>query len=289
MSKTTVNLGRKSAYTADPTDLTIIGLDTDHKQGEHPLWDERSKAQLDESMVLNIMVYGVIKPVVCVREGDDLLLVDGRQRVLSAREANKRLAAQGSPVVKVPLLMRNGEDHRLLGVMVSANEHRRADDMLVKAAKAQRMLDFEATVEEVANAFGVTPTTIEEWQRLLGASTKVKKAVRAGKLSATAAATLAKLGREEQEAKLADMVARGRTTVAEAEKVVAEAKGKKKPASAAPTNPAPKKALLRRMLTSPETGKHLHPEAEAMLAWVLGEGKASEAHGLPALLKKLGA
>lgn len=285
MSKNDIQLGRKSAYTANPEDLTIIGYDTEHRAGEHPLWDERATAAVDEDLVLNIMVYGVIEPINVVRDGEQLLLVDGRGRTKAAREANKRLAKQGSSIVKIPLLMRGGADHNLLGVMVSANEHRRADDMMVKAAKAQRMLDFGGDIAEVANAFGVTTTTIEEWQRLLSASPKVKQAVRKGQLSPTAAAILAKLSRDKQEEKLPELVAKGKASVTATEKLVrdekAKAKGKK------PTAQAPTKAKLKRMLSNPKTSQHLHPEAEAMLAWVLGEGKVGEVKGLAALLKEL--
>lgn len=270
-------LSRKSVYTADPEDLVIIGLDTKHKKGEHPLWDERAKAPVDEAMVCNMMVYGVLETVSACREGDDVVLVNGRTRTKAAREANRRLRAQGSATIRVPILFKAGDDARLFGVMVSANEHRKADDILVKASKAVRMLDFCGDVTEVANAFGVTKQTLHDWGALLSVAPEVKKAIRAGDISSSAAVVLAKLPREAQVASLDEMVASGNTTIASAKNAVTKAKNPK-----AVANPAPKKAVIKKIYAL-RTGT-LHPQALAMLGWILGKVEAKDVKGLDVVL-----
>ncbi len=252
-----VELGRKSAYTANPRELTIIGRDTKHKRGEHPLWDERAAREVDEAMVCNIMVYGVIEPVTVVRDGDGFNVVDGRGRVMAAREANKRLKKQGSKELRIPVLMRDGDDSRLFGVMVSANEHRRADDVLVKAQKAGRMLDFDATEEEVANAFGVTVATVRGWKLLLSASPRVQKAITAGAISSTAATALARLPRDKQDEQLSKLTKNGqKPTVRDAEKAAVNGNGKASKA-------APSRAMLRKLAAHPK----LSEEVRAAFAW----------------------
>lgn len=280
-----VKLGRKSAYTARPEDLTIIGFDTPHKKGEHPLWDKRANDPVDESMVRNIMQLGVIETVTVTRDGEMIVVADGRGRTKSAREANKRLEAMGSKPVRIPVMFRTGNDARLVGVMVSANEIRRADDLLVKAEKAQQMLDYGADMDEVCTAFGVSEGTIESWLRITSSTDEVKNAIRAGQISATAAATLAQLSRDDQNAKLKELLEAGTTTVKDAEAVV---KGKK-PKNGNGKKATPGKPLLRKVLNSPALTTHCSPEAICMLAWVLGEGSPKKVKGLSKALRSIGA
>ena len=136
---------RGTYFKMDPDDLTIVGLDTPHKAGEHHLWDERINLPLDENMVLNIMALGVQESVRVEVEktkgnGKCAYVVDGRRRVMHAREANRRLKKQGEPPVRVPVIAeRNTEEKDLSMLTVALNEIRLDDPMMVKAAKASRM------------------------------------------------------------------------------------------------------------------------------------------------------
>jgi len=67
-----------------------------------------------------------------------------------------------------------------------------------KTAKAQRMLDLVGDMEEVATAFGRSVQTIKNWLTLSSADARIHTAVRAGKISATAACDLAKLESTQQ-------------------------------------------------------------------------------------------
>lgn len=200
--------GRRSYFMFDPDECIVIGHDT--KDGpEHPLYDERIKLPLDEGLVRNIQVYGVIEPIIFSRDGEKILVVAGRRRVLHAREAKKRQLKAGEVAVQVPAIPKRGEDVYLFGVSRSENALRTNDGPLTNARNAQRMLDMGSSEAEIAVCFGVKPQTVKDWLTLLGLSTKVKNAVAKNVLSPTAAASLAKLSKEEQDTHLDEMLAQG--------------------------------------------------------------------------------
>ena len=187
----------REIHYVDPQSVTIIGLDTEDNES-HPLFDERVFSPVEETLVRNIQVYGVQQPVI-VREIDGVTaVVDGRQRTRATREAARRAVEAGEVPPKLPICSIKADDKRVQGIMVSTNELRRDDDILVKAAKAQRHLDLVGDIEEVAIAFGRTSQTIRQWLSLLEADSRLHSAVRAGKIAATAACDLAKRPREEQ-------------------------------------------------------------------------------------------
>lgn len=196
-----------------PDRLTIVGLDTGDGE-EHPLFDTRIHLPVDENLVRNIMVYGVLLPVLVRREAGALLVVDGRQRVRAAREASRRLRESGFVAVSVPIKEQRGADGFVAGVMVSANEIRRNDEALDKAAKAVRLLALTNDIDAVCQAFGRSETTIRNWLSVMEADPVVHTAIRAGELTMTAAVELARFPRAEQGAELEKLL-RGRGTVAE--------------------------------------------------------------------------
>ena len=194
MAKTAFQTDRGTLWKFDPEELHLI------EDPSHPLYDPRVAAPLDEALVRSIMHKGVCVPVIISKgEGDRPVVVDGRQRVRAAREANKRLVAQGSIPAKVQCTLRRGEEAQgLFGVMILANELRRDDSVLAKARKAGRMLQMGASEEEVALSFGKSIDTIKKWDRLLSCAPAVLKAVEADKLTAAAALELSTLPLKEQ-------------------------------------------------------------------------------------------
>jgi len=202
----TKTVKRITAYSYNPLDLVIVGLDTEAKKG-NVLYDERLKLKLDEGMIRNIMFHGVHTAIVVRKNGSAVEVVDGKQRVRHARAANERLLAEGKEPILVPAMIRRGNDNDMLGVMISANELRRNDDIMIKSKKLARYLNMGHTVEEAADQFGVTVPCIKNWEKLSDVSSKVGKAVVKGLISASAAGRLSSLSREDQDIKLAEMLA----------------------------------------------------------------------------------
>ncbi|WYX51237.1 hypothetical protein WJ977_00655 [Achromobacter xylosoxidans] len=90
--------GKTNVLSFETDALTII---TDPA---HSLYDERIQLPLDEAITLNIMALGVREPILVWKDPETgkVLVVDGRQRVRHAIEANRRLAERGEPPILVP-------------------------------------------------------------------------------------------------------------------------------------------------------------------------------------------
>lgn len=206
MPKKRLDGTRFDGYWMDPGAIVIVGLDVPASDELAHLYDPRVEDEVDHKMVANIMVYGVAEPVIVTNIDGTPHVVDGRGRVRAARLANERLAAEGKETLRVPVILRRGADHELFGVMISSNEIRRDDNIMVKATKVQRFLNMGRTTQEVANAFGVSEVSIANWARMLELAKPVQKLVEQGKLSANAASKLHGLPAEEQTKKALELV-----------------------------------------------------------------------------------
>lgn len=202
---TLVGNNLRDAFRVDPEALTLV---TDKN---HPLYDERVHLPVDENLVRNIMVHGVLQSIVVRKDGKNLEVVMGRQRVKAAREANRRLAKDGRPTLKVPIVVRRGDEGDLIGGAISENELRRPDEILIKAAKAQRALNFGRSIQDLATDFGVNVQTIENWLKLHDLHPSIRSAVAAGEVKYTVAMRLARLPREKQVAKFKKLRKAGAT------------------------------------------------------------------------------
>ena len=197
--------GRTNALFFDPEKLVIV---TDKAS---PLYDDRANLPISESMVLNIMHHGVIQPITVRKnpETGDTEVVTGRQRVKNAREANKRLAAQGLKMVLVPATVRPGDDGALAGVMVSENEIREDDTPMGRAKKMQQLMAFGHGEASLSVIFGCSAQTVRNNLALLECCADVRKAVDNGKINVSHARALSKLEPADQKDKLALLVEAG--------------------------------------------------------------------------------
>lgn len=290
MGKTAIpGAKRATAFMMEPDALTIVGLDT--KDGpEHPLYDERIKLPLDEGLVLNVRAYGVMQSVLVRKNGSLIEVVAGRQRVRAAREANKRLEAEGFQPMRIPCMVRKDRDARALGVMVSENENRREDDAVTRALKAQRMMEHGATEEDVAIAFGMSRQAVKNLLRVLDLAEPVQEMIRGQKLTFSAAITLADLTRAEQEVEAKNLAEKG-VGVVEAKRLArvrrAERSGKSTANGAkSPRGKAVSVTTLRKVADDEEFMSELEPQARDILRWILGdENAAKRIKGLSARLK----
>lgn len=287
MAKQALEGKRLNAFAMDASDLTIIGLDT--KDGpEHPLYDERIFLPIDEAMVRNIRAFGVIEAINVRKNGPKVEVVDGRQRVRHARIASERNVAEGLPPILVPCLAPiKATDVTAMGVMVSANAHRRDDDPMTRAKKASRMMALGATEADVAVSFGVTKAQVKNYLALLDLAPKVQKAVEAEAVPFTAAIQLADLPREEQVAQLDKMIEAGGVTVTEAKR---QRQARASGADAEPRSKRPGLSTLRKVAEDKDFTDSLSDDARALLEWVVGnESAARRVKGLTAVLKAIGA
>jgi len=175
---------RGTLFLLDPVALVLIDDSSD------PLYDVRVKLGPSEGLIRDIATRGIIEPVIITKRGDKPVVVDGRQRVAAAREANKRLVEAGKEPIKVPCVVRRGEDAALFGVLIAANEHRLNDTPLERAKKAQRLIDMGRSIDEAAIAFGVSGGAVRKWLKLLDLPADARKAIESGVISADTALQL---------------------------------------------------------------------------------------------------
>lgn len=281
MAKTAIpDASRGSIFHVDPDNLTIIGLDTDDGPG-HELYDERILLPLSAENVASVVAYGVVTTVNVRKNGDQLEVIDGRQRVRWARLANSKLRGAGKDPITVPVLIRRIDVKTAAGEMIVQNEHRRDDDALTRAKKAQRMLTAGRKMVEVALAFGVSVQSISQWLKLLDLSATLQKMLEDGRLSATTASTLASLDHKAQAEAAKALIESGQGSVA-AKKVVRQTRERKVPAEEG-WSVAPSKALIRKVIAH-ELFAELAPEAQAALFWVSGDRNPRALKGLSAIV-----
>lgn len=270
----------------DPNDIWISGIDDEEKDAVtyDESRDKGGSRSVPESMILNVKKFGILMPVKVRKDGDYYIAVDGRGRILAAREANKRLAEEGNPLIKVPATLERGNDDHVLGVMISANEHRQDDTPMGRARKLQKLLARGYSEEEAAVTFGVELQTIKTWIPLLDLDDSVQKAIDDGKISAFAATPLAVLPRKEQKAQLAELVqkveAGERVTARETRERAAAATGRE-------ISSAPSKRQVNRLLdlglgVLEEGG--LSEDFIKGVRWAVGDLSTKSVSGLSGLL-----
>ena len=192
MAKTAIDAPRSNIFFVNPEKLTLV------YEKDHPLYDPRVEDEPDERMVDNIAMHGVLEPIIVRKNGEKIEVVVGRGRTKAALEANKRLSAEGKPTISVPAIIKGGSDADLFGIMISENEIRRGDTMLVKGNKARKLLNLGYTVQKIAITFGVSRQAVESWLSADELPQPIKDAVEAGDMTATAAIQMAGRPREEQ-------------------------------------------------------------------------------------------
>lgn len=211
--KNTTNI---KAFAIDPDDLVIIGgkqcpknvvgpYDTDDGE-EHPLYDKRVKLPVDVNMAKDMLMNGFRGSIEVRKNGERFEVVFGRQRVKAARLAKQMAEEQGKEAPRVVCVLGGGNDAELFGVMIGENVHRRGLTVLDTADKIHRYIALGRSEDEAAVSFGMSKQNVKNLLKYQNLSGVVRKAVEREDISPSAAAALADLPRDEQEAELADLL-----------------------------------------------------------------------------------
>jgi ParB family chromosome partitioning protein len=254
-------------YRVDPEEVFVI---TDPK---HPLYDERVHMPTPQWLIDSIAAKGVRTAITIRKNGDRLEVVVGRQRVRAARLVNKQRKAQGLKPIRIPAYLERGvDDKNLISDIITENEHRTPDEILVKASKAARAIRFGSSIGEVAKDFRVTPETVENWLKLLDLHPKISAAVARGEVKYTVAMRLARLPRQRQLSKY-QKLKKAKLTNANALRVVVGGKLER----VVP----PSKNQLRRVADKFHEGKlflesSTSSDVYSFMSWVLGRMSTNE-------------
>jgi ParB family transcriptional regulator, chromosome partitioning protein len=281
---------RLNGFKLDPNEIVIVGgdgpndVDKNDEDGElHHLYDERVEIPLRDEFVQNVMTLGIKKNVTVEKIGEAAYVVDGRQRVRAAREANRRLAKLGEPLLRVPVVLQTGEESLMMTIGVATNEFHHDDPPLTKARKAQRLRDRGLSDDEIAVAFGVSTKAVSNWEKMLSLSAPVKKAIEKGKVSASAAAQLHDLPAPAQKEQLDKLIEEAKTTGKAP--TIKSTKSAAKSAKGQSPNAAPSKKILRAIVESPEHQTVLSEDFLAGVAFAIGLRDAKSVNGLSGVVK----
>lgn len=269
--------GRCDTFRVDPDNLVVV------EDKSHPLYDERVTLDLDETFIQDIMENGVVLNVLVRKNGPLFEVVDGRQRVKAAVEANKRFKkAHSDKRILVPVTVRRDDDTQSAGLTISLNEQRTEDTPMVKARKAQRLIDLGEAEEKVANRFRTNVQGLRAMLAVLDSDKSVQNLVESGELHVTAASKLSKLTRDEQREEIAKLRASGKGL---SKKVIKQAvrnkvEAKRTGKDAAEVILPPKRALIAAVCDgyhdadgSTDDGK---VQPEHLLRWILTGQKAEK-------------
>lgn len=218
---------RGTLWYFDPTELTIVGHDTDEQ--DHELCDHASNAfdaeRYDE--YINYMrLNGIDKPIIFRRDGDRILVVEGRTTTRVARvvaplwEQDRRAEGlKGDDCkLRVPAVVRRGTADELFCVSKAANRRRPGSVTDLEDAKAiARLKNNGATDEQAATRLGIAPSRVGQLLAVLDLHPKIQRRVGVD-ISLDAASKLAKLPQAEQVKQVAEIAAAGAKPTAAAVK-----------------------------------------------------------------------
>lgn len=226
-----------------PEALVIIGRDTTHQRGEHPLWDMRAMYPAQPGEITGIQAAAEqrripVVPVAMLPIPSDKLtpeyvaavnalcaaldaakfpayhaiaaeikagktvsvpvVVDGRQRVISARSANEK---NGGAIFMPTVVFTDTGKGDLVTGMIAANAFAKPLDPW---EKADLLADFYAHAgkdrQKAAEAFACTTENVRLMERWGTLTDDIRQQVREGKLAYSAAVALAGSSQAEQQA-----------------------------------------------------------------------------------------
>lgn len=294
--KTAVDASRglgTSAFRIPPEAFHLVGRDIapgrerPYQEDEHPLWEDRA-LNAPHLPTVETMVHEGYSPnsVIKVRKNGPLLeIVEGRQRVINAREANLRRKALGLPLIEVPFMIVKGTDTDMFGAMLSENANRIDLKPLQLAKKALKFMAMCQDEERVARASG---KSVQDLRRLLSVfdlDPTILTAIEAGETSVSAVldSNLPSLVREQQVTAFQELIASGaKPTAKEVKsrvKAIQDGNGEE-------AFTAPGKRLLAKILGDEGIEEVFDTKAIQAIRWVLGDLNPRQIKGLTALIAK---
>jgi ParB family chromosome partitioning protein len=175
--------------------------------------DVFEETAMDE-LVHSIREVGLLQPIVVRPEGGgkyELIMGERRWR-----------AAQRAGLQRIPAIVRDTDDERMLLDALLENLHRSQLNPLEEAAAYDQLLkDFSCTHEELADRIGRSRPQVSNTLRLLKLPPKVQRRVATGLLSAGHARALLGLDTSDEQQRLAERIISEGLSVRTVEEIVA--------------------------------------------------------------------
>jgi ParB family chromosome partitioning protein len=168
-----------------------------------------------EELSRSIRANGIIQPIV-VRK------VDGQYEIVAGERRWR--AAQRAGLHKVPVVVREIPEERLLAVALIENIQREDLNAIEEAQAYRRLADeFHLTQDQIADAVGKDRSSVANYLRLLKLPHEVRENVAAGEISMGHARAILGLAEEQAQLRLARDVISRQLSVRETETLVKKA------------------------------------------------------------------
>jgi ParB family chromosome partitioning protein len=168
-----------------------------------------------EGLARSIRANGIIQPLVVRRVADHYEIIAGERRWRASQRAG---------LLKVPVVVRDIPEDRLLGVALIENIQREDLNPIEEAQAYRRLSDeFHMTQEQIAESVGKDRSSIANYLRLLRLPEEVREQLAAGSLSMGHARALAGITDEGTLGRLAREVLARQLSVRETEALIRKA------------------------------------------------------------------
>ncbi len=148
-----------------------IGLIDANPHQPRTVFDEEELADLATS----IKKHGMLQPLVVSPKNDHYELIAGERRLRASKIAG---------LTKVPVIVREVEDHQKLEMAIIENVHRSDLNPIDEALSYRKLIEeFNYTQEQVSEGTGKSRTAVANKIRLLALPTEMKRAIKEGKIS----------------------------------------------------------------------------------------------------------
>ncbi len=135
------------------------------------VFGEEELAELASS----IKKHGILQPLVVTPKGDHYELIAGERRLRASKIAGLK---------KVPVIVRDAEEHEKLEIAIIENVHRSDLNPIDEAISYRKLMEeFNYTQDKISEMIGKSRTTISNKIRLLSLPIDMKKALKDGKIS----------------------------------------------------------------------------------------------------------
>ena len=174
-----------------------------------------------EELARSIRANGIIQPIVARKRGDGYEIIAGERRWRAAQRAG---------LLKVPVVVREVPDDRLLAVALIENIQRENLNPIEEALAYRRLSDeFHLTQEQIADAVGKDRSSVANFVRLLRLPQEVRANVASNALSMGHARAILALADEAAQLRLARDVVSRNLSVRETEALVKKASAPQEP------------------------------------------------------------
>lgn len=287
--KTAIDASRAGGggfFAVDPSLPQIIGYDTKHKQGEHPQWQKRASKPVDHGLVQYMLRFRKSPGVIEVqKDGPNIIVCIGRQRVKAGREVNRILAEMGEPPIKLICQVKKGSDLDLLAGTISENAQKVRYSALDMARDAQNYINYGGSDDDAAAAIGKTVQYMLKLLTLLDLHPHIQQAIDDEQLFPSAGFQLTKLTRDEQLVEF-DKIKTGAYQPT-AKNIDGAVKAIRRGESSAAAVVAPSKIVLRKIAAHEDAERVLGEDGLLALKWMLGITKPRTIAGLSDLIRKV--